>query len=107
MSGRDKQDVDTNVGRGDPGGGADIGPTSGTAAAPSTDAALGLGGTSEGAGLTGYAGDGAQTSREEREDPASDADFGSGLETGNASRGSATNAAQRVDTFNTPESHRS
>ena len=88
MKSRDRQDTDTNVGRGDPG--SDVGPTSGRAASPSTDDALGLGGAPE-------------ESREEREDPAGD--YGSGLETGEASRGSSANAAQRMDRFNTPDSH--
>ena len=104
MNPRDRQDMDTSVGRGDPGGGADVGPTSGRAASPSTDEALGLGGTESGAGLTGHPGDAAGDSREEREDPAGG--FGSGLETGESTRGSSANSAQRVDTFNTPESHR-
>ena len=91
MSGRDRQDVDTSVGRG-PGDGADTGPTAGHAGGLSEDQAIGLGGTLDPDALT--------AARGQREDAGGG--FGTGLETGNASRGSPTNAATRVDTFNVP-----
>jgi hypothetical protein len=94
----DRQDVDTSVGRGDPG--ADTGPTAGHAGAPSTDDALALGGTREGAGDGGYPDDDLAAERRRAEDPRGG--YGSGLETGEAALGSPNHAAARVDTFNVP-----
>ena len=100
MSGRDRQDTDTSVGRGQPG--ADAGPTAGRAGAPSEDAALGLGGAE--VGSTDSARGGARIPQGEprREHEAPGGDLGTGLETGEAARGSSYNSAQRVDAFNTP-----
>jgi hypothetical protein len=103
MSGRDRQDVDTSVGRGEPAAGADVGPTSGTAGGLSADEAIGLGGTEQGAGMTGAPADDADR-RRDREDPGGG--FGTGLETGNTSRGNSYNSASRVDTFNVPGERR-
>ena|SRR5687768_16918814 len=103
MSGRDRQDVDTGVGRGEPGAGADVGPTSGKAGGLSADEAIGLGGTEQGAGMTGAPAGDADT-RRDREDPGGG--FGSGLETGNSSLGNSYNSASRVDTFNVPGERR-
>jgi hypothetical protein len=94
MSRRDRQDVDTNVGRGQEETGA-VGPTAGHAAAPSTDEGVALGGTRAGAGETGFPDDATR-----RDDAGGD--YGSGLETGASTLGSQSNAAARVDTFNVP-----
>lgn len=98
MSRRDRQDVDTSVGRGRGQEGADVGPTAGTAGAQSTDEGLALGGTREGAGDTGFA----DERDAERRGEGAGGGYGSGLETGAASLGSPSNSAQRVDTFNVP-----
>jgi hypothetical protein len=98
MTKRDRQDVDTSVGRGDPA--SDVGPTAGTAGARSTQEGIALGGTTEAAGTTGYADEDAEQERRRREDAGGG--YGSGLETGGSALGSSYNAAERVDTFNVP-----
>lgn len=94
----DRQNVDTSVGRGQPG--ADTGPTAGEAGALSTDAGLALGGVDQAAGSPGYPRHEEDDDRRRREDPGGG--YGTGLETGAAALGSSNNAAARVDTFNVP-----
>ena len=76
---RANQDRDTNVGGRDDQASKAAGPTAGRAASPSTDDALGLAGAPD---------------RSNDDAPAT------GLETGNVTLGSSTNAAQRPDGFN-------
>jgi hypothetical protein len=98
MSSRDRQDVDTSVGRGRGQEGADVGPTAGAAGAQSADEGLALGGTREGAGDTGFA----DARDADRRDERAGGGYGTGMETGDASIGGSYNAADRVHTFNVP-----
>ena len=81
----DLQDRDTSVGRGaNDRGGQATDRSAGRAAPPSEDGAIGLAGAPDGLG----------------DAPAT------GIETGNATLGSSTNAAQRPDRLNTPKNDR-
>jgi len=91
----DLQDRDTNVGGTDDQA-AKAGRLAGQGAGGSDTSELGLGGTAAGAGYTAGGADLPDIDESER--------LGSGLETGDASRGSENNAASRVDTFNVPRS---
>jgi hypothetical protein len=93
----DLQDRDTSVGRGanDPGGQATA-RSAGHAAPPSADGAIGL------MGARGGVSEGGPADVPDRPDPRDVP--ATGIETGNASLGSSTNAAQRPDELNTPDS---
>jgi hypothetical protein len=92
----DLQDRDTSVGRDRAGQAKD--PSAGHAAPPSADYSIGL------AGAHGAVDEGGPANSPERPDPRDVP--ATGIETGNASLGSSTNAAVRPDEFNTPANQR-
>jgi len=95
----DLQDRDTSVGRdATDRGGQSTARSAGHAAPPSADGAIGLAGA-RGAVSEGGPADVPNTP-DPRDVPAT------GIETGNASLGSSTNAAQRPDQFNSPGERR-